>query len=255
MNLKIQHYLDLITVLTQKEIKVRYKSSFLGYLWAIVHPLAFAFVFFIAFKVVMKIQMEDYALFLIAGLFPWQWFANSVSASPMVFLGNASIIKKVNFPRNIIPLTTVLQDMIHFVLSIPVIVLFIFIYHKSPSISWFYGIPILLGIQFLMTYGISLIVSSINLFFRDLERLTAIFTTLLFYFTPIIYPETMIPEKYKTLINLNPLAPLMISWRNLFLNGQLEATSLMVSLAYSTFAFMLGYLVYKKLSWKFAEVL
>jgi len=255
MNLKIQHYLDLITVLTQKEIKVRYKSSFLGYLWAIVHPLAFAFVFFIAFKVVMKIQMEDYALFLIAGLFPWQWFANSVSASPMVFLGNASIIKKVNFPRNIIPLTTVLQDMIHFGLSIPVIVLFIFIYHKSPSISWFYGIPILLGIQFLMTYGISLIVSSINLFFRDLERLTAIFTTLLFYFTPIIYPETMIPEKYKTLINLNPLAPLMISWRNLFLNGQLEATSLMVSLAYSTFAFMLGYLVYRKLSWKFAEVL
>ncbi len=255
MNLKIQHYIDLITVLTQKEIKVRYKSSFLGYLWSIVHPLTFAFVFFIAFKIIMKIQMEDYALFLIAGLFPWQWFANSVNASPMVFLGNASIIKKVNFPRNIIPLTTVLQDMIHFVLSIPVIVLFIFIYHKSPSFSWLYGIPILLGIQFLITYGISLIVSSINLFFRDLERLTVIFMTLLFYFTPIIYPETMIPEKYKTLINLNPLAPLMISWRNLFLTGHLETTSLMVSLAYSTFAFMLGYLVYRKLSWKFAEVL
>ena len=255
MNVKIQHYIDLITVLTQKEIKVRYKSSIFGYLWSIGHPLAFAFVFFIAFKVVMKIQMEDYALFLIAGLFPWQWFANSVNASPMVFLGNASIIKRVNFPRNIIPFTTVLQDMIHFVLSIPVIVLFMFIYHKSLSLSWFYGIPLLLGIQFFMTYGISLIVSSINLFFRDLERLTVIFITLLFYFTPIIYPETMIPEKYKPFINLNPLAPLMISWRNLFLNGQLEPTSLMVSLAYSTFAFMLGYLVYRKLSWKFAEVL
>lgn len=255
MNLKIQHYLDLITVLTQKEMKVRYKHSFFGYLWSIGHPLAFAFVFFIAFKVVMKIQMEDYALFLIAGLFPWQWFANSVNASPMVFLGNASIIKKVNFPRNIIPFTTVLQDMIHFILSIPVIVLFMFIFHKSPSISWFYGIPFLMGIQLIMTYGISLTVSSINLFFRDLERLTAIFITLLFYFTPVIYPETMIPEKYKPLINLNPLAPLMISWRNLFLNGQLEATSLMVSLAYSAFAFMLGYLVYRKLSWKFAEVL
>lgn len=255
MNLQIRHYIDLITVLTQKEIKVRYKSSLFGYLWSIGHPLAFAFVFFIAFKVVMKIQMEDYALFLIAGLFPWQWFANSVNASPMVFWGNASIIKKVNFPRNIIPLTTVLQDAIHFVLSIPVIVLFMFIYHKSPSISWLYGIPLLLGIQFLMTYGISLIVSSINLFFRDLERLTGIFITLLFYFTPIIYPETMIPERYKDLINLNPLAPLMISWRNLFLNGMLEPVSLMVSLVYSIFAFMTGYLVYKKLSWKFAEVL
>lgn len=252
---KIRYYIDLIIVLTQKELKVKYKSSIFGYLWSIGHPLAFAFVFFIAFKVVMKIQMEDYTLFLIAGLFPWQWFSNSVNVSPMAFLANAALIKKVNFPRNIIPLTIVLQDMIHFVLSIPVIVLFIFIYHKSLDFSWLYGIPLLLGIQFLMIYGVSLMVSSINLFFRDLERLTAIFTTLFFYFTPIIYPETMVPEKYRNLINLNPLSPLMISWRNLFLNGTLEPASLMLSLGYGVFAFLLGYMLYKNLSWKFAEVL
>lgn len=255
MNHRMQHFIDLIIVLTRKEMKVRYKSSFFGYLWSIGHPLAFAFVFFIAFKIVMKIQKEDYALFLIAGLFPWQWFANSVNASPMVFLGNASIIKKVNFPRSTLPFATVLQDTIHFVLAIPVIVLFLFIYHKSPSFSWLYGIPALLAIQFIMAYGISLMVSSINLFFRDLERLITIFTTILFYFTLIIYPETMIPEGYKHLINLNPLAPLMISWRNLFLNGALELTSLVVSLTYSIFAFLLGYIVYKKLSWRFAEIL
>ncbi|MCJ7747978.1 MAG: ABC transporter permease, partial [Desulfobacterales bacterium] len=153
MNQRIQNIIDLIVVLTQKEMKVRYKSSFLGYLWSIAHPLAFALVFFIAFKIVMKIQMEDYSLFLIAGLFPWQWFSNSVNASPMVFLSNASIIKKVNFPRDIIPFAIVLQDMIHFILSIPVIVLFLFIYQKSPSLSWFYGIPLLMVIQFLMTLG------------------------------------------------------------------------------------------------------
>ncbi len=255
MNAEVRHYIDLITVLTQKEIKVRYKNSFFGYLWSIGHPLAFSFVFFIAFKIVMKIQMEDYALFLIAGLFPWQWFANSVNASPMVFLSNASIIKKVNFPRNIIPLTIVLQDMIHFILSIPVIVFFMFIYHKHPCFSWLYGIPVLLGTQLLMTYGFSLLVSSINLFFRDLERLIVIITTLLFYFTPIFYPETMIPEKYQPLLNFNPLAPLMIGWRNLFLHGQLEPTSIVVGLSYSVFAFILGHLVYRKLSWKFAEVL
>jgi lipopolysaccharide transport system permease protein len=250
------YYLDLIIVLTQKEIKVRYKSSLFGYLWSIGHPLAFAFVFFIAFKIVMKIQMEDYVLFLIAGLFPWQWFSNSVNAAPMVFLGNASIIKKVNFPRNLIPFTQVLQDMIHFILAIPVIVLFLFIYHKSPSLSWLYGIPALLAIQFLMTYGFCLIVSSTNLFFRDLERLTVIFTTLLFYFTPIIYPETMIPEMYKNLvINLNPLSPLMVSWRKLFLTGTLEPLYLAIGLIYATLTFAFGYLVYKKLSWKFAEVL
>lgn len=255
MNRKIQHFIDLIVVITQKEIKVRYKSSFFGYLWSIGHPLAFAFVFFIAFKVIMKVQMENYPLFLISGLFPWQWFSNSINVSPMIFLANASIIKKVNFPRNIIPFTTVLNDMIHFSLSIPVIILFMFLYHKTPSFSWFYGIPLLLSIQFLMTYGICLIISSINLFFRDLERLTGLLITLLFYFTPIVYHETMIPEKYKSLINLNPIAPLIISWRNLFLDGKLETTPLMISFSYSFFVFVLGSLVYRKLSWKFAEVL
>ncbi len=255
MKKSFQHYLDLIIVLTQKEIIVRYKSTVFGYLWSIGHPLAFAFVFFIAFKVVMKIQMEDYALFLIAGLFPWQWFANSVNASPMAFLSNASIIKKVNFPRNIIPLTTVLQDMIHFVLSIPVIVFFMFLYHKHPGLSWLYGIPILLGTQFIMTYGIALMVSSINLLFRDLERLIVIIVTFLFYFTPIIYPETMIPEKYQSLMNLNPLASLIISWKNLFLQNQLEPASLAISLSYSILALIIGHLIYKKLSWRFAELL
>lgn len=250
-----EYYRDLIFVLTQKELKIRYKNTALGYLWSITHPLAFAFVFFIAFKIIMRIQMEDYALFLIAGLFPWQWFANSINASPMVFLGNASLIKKVNFPRNIIPFTMVLQDMIHFILAIPVIVLFMLIYDQSPALSWSYGVPLLLCIQFLMTYGLSLMVSSVNLFFRDLERLIAIVTMLLFYFTPIIYPETMIPDHYRHLIYLNPVSPLMISWKNLFLNGTLEINLLVISLGYGLFALVAGYLVFWRLSRRFAEVL
>lgn len=255
MNRKTRYYLDLIIVLTFKELKVRYKSSFLGYLWSIGHPLAFAFVFFIAFKIVMKVGIDNYALFLISGLFPWQWFANSVNTAPTIFLGNASIIKKVNFPRNFIPLTLILQDMIHFILSIPVIVFFLLIYRELPSLSWLYGIPLLLFLQFFMTYGICLFISSANLFFRDLERLTVIFTTLLLYFTPVIYPETMIPQKYLPLVSLNPLAPLMISWRMLFLKGTLDPWYLSISLFYSLAAFLLGYLVYRKLSWRFAEVL
>jgi lipopolysaccharide transport system permease protein len=253
--MKIQHSIDLIIVLTQKELKVKYKNSFLGYLWSIGHPLAFAFVFFLAFKIVMRVEVEDYALFLIAGLFPWQWFSNSVNASALAFLGNASIIKKINFSRNLIPFTLVVQDMIHFLLAIPIIVLFLFIYHKSPWFSWLYGIPILLAIQFVLTFGFSLIVSSTNLFFRDLERLTVIFTTLLFYFTPIIYPEKMIPAEYKNLINLNPLSPLMVNWRNLFLTGSLELSYLTISIGYAVVALTVGCWVYKRLSWKFAEVL
>lgn len=251
----LQYYKDLIIVLTQKELKVRYKNSFLGYLWSIANPLAFAFIYFVVFSVIIRIQVENFALFLIAGLFPWQWFANSVTASPGMFLANASIIKKVDFPRNIIPLTTILQDMIHFVLSIPVLALFMLLHNEFPSLSWLLGIPILLIIQFLYVYGMSLLVSAINLFFRDLERLTAIFVTFAFFLTPIIYPETMIPEKYRHLLNYNPFAPLIISWRNLFLQGTLDLASLALSATYGIIIFMVGYIVYWKLSWKFAEVL
>lgn len=251
----LKNYRDLIFVLTDKEIKIRYKNSFLGYFWSLANPLAFSFVFFIAFKVVMRIEMENYTLFLISGLFPWQWFSNSINISPLIFLSNASIIKKVNFPRNILPLATVLQDMFHFILSIPVIVIFLFIYHKSPSLSWLYGIPLLLIIQLLLIYGLSLMISSLNLFFRDLEKLVALLITFVFYFTPIIYPVKLIPQGYRYLINLNPLAPLMISWRNLFLDGTFEPIYLSVSSIFAIVSFIIGYSVYRKLSWKFAEVL
>ncbi|MCJ7664459.1 MAG: ABC transporter permease [Desulfobacterales bacterium] len=237
-------------------MKVRYKSTFFGYAWSVAHPLAFALVFFMAFKIVMRIQMEGYAVFLIAGLFPWQWFSNSVNAAPMVFSLNASLIKKVSLPRNILPLATVLQDMIHFLLAIPVIVLFLFIYHKSPSFSWLYGIPLLLTIQLLMTYGLTLLISSLNLFIKDLGRLTVIGITMLFYVTPIIYSDAMIPARYKTLVLFgNPLSSLMVSWRNLFLDGTLDISLVAASFAYSLFVLMLGWKVYTRLSWKFAEVL
>lgn len=249
------HYWDLVVVLTKKEIKVRYKNNVLGYLWSIANPLAFALVFYLAFKLVMKVQVENYALFLIAGLFPWQWFSNSVGVSPTIFLGNGSMIKKVNFPKGAVVLAIVLQDMIHFFLSLPVVVLFLFIYGSSPSWSWIYGVPLLILIQTLLTFGVALTLASINLFFRDMEKLTSICLMMLFYLTPVLYAKEMIPQEYQHLIIYNPLAPLMISWRSLLLDGQLDATYVIVSLMYALVAFGVGYWVYGKLTWRFAEVL
>jgi len=255
MNSKTRHYIDIVIVLLQKDLKVRYKSTFFGYLWSVCHPLAFALVFFIAFKVVVKIPIEDYTLFLIAGLFPWQWFANSVNSSASLFLGNAPIIKKVNFPRNLIVFSQVLQDMVHFILSVPIIVLFVFTYGKSLSVSWIYGIPIMLIIQFFAIYGVCLFISSVNLFFRDLERLATIFMTLLLYFTPVIYSETMIPDKYRVYMHANPLASFVVNWRNLLLNGNVDWLLVFESLIYSLIILFIGQITYEKLNWRFAEVL
>jgi len=255
MNRALQYRLDLLTVLTQKELKVRYKSSFLGYIWSVAHPLALTLVFFLAFKVIMRIQIENFMLFLIAGLFPWQWFSNSVGMAPGILLGNSSLIKKVSFPRHFILLTMVVQDMLHYLFAVPVLVAVVLLYGIKPTVAWIYGFPVLLALQFLLTYGVVLIISSVNLFFRDLERLTQIFLMLLFYATPIFYSESMIPEKYRYLLTLNPLSPLIVSWRNLYMSGTIDFGYLLETFGWALFIFLLGKLVFNKLSSKFAEVL
>ncbi len=251
---QLRYYIDLITVLTQKELKARYKNSFLGYLWSIANPLAFAGVLYIAFKVIIKIPMEEYPLFVITGLFPWQWFSNSVSSSSVVFLRNTTIIKKVNFTRNFLPLSVVINDLLHFVFSVPIIMLLLIYYKKPLTPALLYGLPLLFSIQLFILYGFCLALSSLTLFFRDLERLALIFIMLLFYFTPIAYSEQMIPEGYRHLIYLNPAALVIINWRHLFLDGTLVPGYLFASFMYGLLSWLVGEWIYKKLSWKFAEI-
>ena len=255
MNRSVQYLLDLTLVLTRKEIQIRYKNNILGYLWSVLQPLSFALVYFIAFKIVMRIKMENYTLFLLTGLFPWQWFANSMSEASNTFVSNASIIKKINFSRHVLVAANILNDALHFTLTIPVIILLCFVYDVSISLSWLYGIPILLILQTAMTYGLCLFIASVNLFFRDLQRLVTILVTFLFFLTPIIYDYEMVPENYRYLVALNPVAPLMTSWRSLFLTGQLDPQALILTLVYSVTIFFLGRFIYGRLVDKFAEVI
>ncbi len=249
-----QYLKDLVFVLTQKEIKVRYKSSWLGYLWSIAHPLAFAVLYFVAFRVFMRVLIPNYPLFLIAGLFPWQWLANSVNLSPNIFLHNATLLKKVRFPRNVLVATMVLNDTLHFVLSIPVILVFLLFYGLTPSWLWLIGIPLLILAEFMLVYGLALAIASLNLFFRDLERLTVLLVTFLFFLTPIVYSASMMPAEYQRLIYLNPVAPLFLSWQELFMSGSLTWPRLAATYGYALVSLGLGSLIYGKLSWKFAEV-
>jgi len=250
-----ENYRDLLLVLVEKEMQVRYRNKALGYLWSIANPLANAFVFYVAFKIMMRVRVEDYTLVLMTGIFPWQFFSNCVNSAPRIFAGNASLIKKVRFPKNILPLSMILNHMIHFLLSVPVIVVLLLFFHQSVSWSWIYGIPLLGTVTLIMVYGISLLVGTLNLFLRDLERLTAILIQFAFYLTPIVYTEEMIPPEYKHLIYYSPVAPLMISWRRLFLYGTIDFKYVLASLLYGLVFLVIGQWVYNKLSWKFGEVI
>ena len=215
---KFRYYRDLLVVLVVKEFRVRYKSTFLGYVWSVLQPLAFALVYYVVFKLIMRIRMSNFALFLITGLFAWQWFGNSVVAANGFFLASGSLIKKVKFPRAFLVAAGVLNDAIHFVVSVPVILAFMLAHHRYPTVSWIWLLPLLLLVQGLFTYGLSLAVATCNLFFRDLERLMVIFTMMWFFLTPILYPADMVPTRVRTLyLYGNPMACITACWRSMFL--------------------------------------
>jgi lipopolysaccharide transport system permease protein len=246
---------DIILVLTEKELKVRYNSNVLGYFWSIGNPLFHALIYWIIFGHILNSKVPNYAVFLITALFPWQWMQNSIAVAPMTFLGNGPIIKKVNFPRFLISLVAVIQDMIHFWASLPIIFIFLIYYKISPSLLWLIGIPILTVIQLIITYSLNLMLATINLFFRDMERLVQIFMMTMFYFTPILYDASQIPLKYQKFIFIHPVAPLMISWRKLFMEGTINWMYVLQSAIVATILLGISQTIYKKLSWRFAEIL
>src|SRR5512134_722392 len=116
--------LELLYLLVRKDLKVRYKSSILGYVWALANPFAFAFVYWIAFKYIMRVQMENYSLYLITGIFPWLWLSTGITQATRSYPNNASLVKKVRIPRAVLPLSSVVQEMVHFLFALPVIVAF-----------------------------------------------------------------------------------------------------------------------------------
>lgn len=247
------YYRDLILVLLSKDFKVRYKSTFMGYAWSVLQPLVMSLIFASIFSIIMRVQVEAYAYYLIAGMFPWQWITNTTGASNHYFLGNRTLIKKVQFDRSALVLAAVLNEAVHFLCCMPVIVGFMLYYGKAPTIDWLWMLPLLLLLQSTMMFGLGLAIATSNLFFRDLERLVGLLTQLLFYLTPIIYPLDGLPKEYLWITYANPFAGLVVCWQGLLYTGTVPPVYLGVALTWMAGLLALGLLVYRKNVWRFAE--
>jgi lipopolysaccharide transport system permease protein len=253
--MSLAQYVDLTVTLTQKEIKIRYKSNFLGYFWSLVNPLASAIVIFLVIQVILRVEMENYVVFLIIGLFAWQWLNNYLVGSCGVFLSNASFIKKCVFPRFVLPIALNLQDTFHYVMSIPIILGFVAYHHLPIGPTTLLGILTVIPAQFLLLLGFGLILSSANLFLRDVERIVMILLNMMFYLSPVLYPIVLVPEPYRKLLWINPMTPILEAWRGVFLDGVVRWSSVGVAYAWAAIAVMLGVYVYRRLSSRFAEAI
>lgn len=249
-----KYYYDLVITLIIKELKIRYKNTFLGYLWSVINPLIFALTFYVAFKNALKLSIENYLLYLLIGLFPWQYFANAVNQASCVFLVNATLIKKVIFPRFLLILGLIGNHAIHFLCTFPVIYFFMWYYDCYPQIIHLIGIPILFLNQSILIIGLGFILGTLNLFFRDMENFTSVITNILFYVTPIIYQKAMLPNNIQIILMLNPMTWIVELWRDLLLNGNLEIESLSISFIYNIIFFFIGRYIYKFYEKRFAEV-
>jgi len=247
--------MDLLRLLVKKEITLKYKRTYFGFLWSLLNPLLTAIVLFVAFKIIMRFNMDDYTLFLLTALFPWTWFAASITMSTNTLTSNVNLIKKVLFPKKFLVIALIMGQLVNLAFAIPVLTVLGFFYGKVPSWNWLYGIPMLIIVQFIVTYGIALAVSMVNAFFRDMEHLVSVLINLMFWMTPIIYPLDKIPEKYRNYLLLNPIMYLIDAWRELFLHNTIKWSSLGISFLTAVVFLFAGLAVFRGLERRLDEVI
>jgi lipopolysaccharide transport system permease protein len=246
---------DLLLLLTKKEITLRYKRTVLGIFWSLLNPILSAIVFFVAFKIFLRIKMENFTFFFLSALFPWNWFAASVTMSTGTLIGNVNLIKRIRFPRYFLVIATVLAQFVNLVFALPIIVGLSFFYGKGPGISWLLAVPILIVIQFVATTGICLAISMVNAYFGDMEYIIGVVINMLFWMTPIVFPLETVPAAYRGYLIFNPLAYLITAWRDLFMSNVIDWGSIGISLGSALIFFLLGLLVFQRFGKRLDEVL
>ncbi|MCQ8102488.1 ABC transporter permease [Methylomonas sp. SURF-2] len=255
IGINVKHFLELLYLLVQKDLKVRYKSSVLGYLWALANPFAFALVYYVAFKIIMRVQMPNYSVFLLTGMFPWVWFTNSLIQASASFKNNVSLVKKVNLVRAVLPLGSVIHEMVHFCFALPVLCCFIFFTGGILHLSWLWQLPLMVMLQLSMAYPLALILAVANVYVHDVEYIVGIGLSLLFFLTPIVYPVSMIPDTYRHIFEWNPLVALVGSWRSIFLEGNIDFKLINQCITMALIMSFLSIVIYRGGACKLGELL
>jgi lipopolysaccharide transport system permease protein len=238
-------YRSLIKNLVLKDLKLKYRGSVLGVIWSLLRPLMLIAVYTVAFKFVVRIKMDNYAFFLLVGLLPWNFFSGAAMASTTSILDNANLIKKVYFPRETLPIATVLFNFAQYILAL-VVFIPIFFFMGAFPLTWaaLLFFP-LLALHLLFAVGTALCLSALTSSFRDVAHLTEVGLVLFFWVTPIIYPITMVPPKYQSLMKLSPLASFAVGYQDILFWGRIP--ELLVSssiLCWSMVVFFVGYLLF-----------
>ncbi len=250
-------YRDLLWLWTLRQVRVRYKQSLLGIVWAILQPLALTIVFTIVFSYFVGIDTGDvpYPIFLFSVMVPWTFFATSLSTGIPSLVNNMNLVTKIFFPREILPLADIGAAFVDFLLASLVLVGLMLYYHALPGLSLLWVFP-LLFLQILLSIGVVLLGSTIIVFFRDMRFVIPLLTMVWMYACPIVYPLSAVPEQWRTLYFLNPMAGLIDGYRRVLVMGLAPQLDPILSATLVTFIlFFAGYFVFRRYEFVFADLI
>lgn len=251
----IYNYRELLKTNVKKEIRGKYKNSILGVMWSFLNPLLQLVVYSVIFGALLAGGDKTYPIYICVALIPWTYFTGAITQSAFTIIGNGNIIKKVFFPREILPISVVTSGAVNFVISTIIILAFL-IFSGLGLTPYILLYPFVLLVQYLLILGISFILSSVTVYFRDLEHIVGIVLLAAFYGTPIVYKLEQLPQNLQTLMKLNPMTHIINGYRDIFYYQQMpDMKSLFILLAISTILTVVGYMIFQKLQKGFAEEL
>jgi lipopolysaccharide transport system permease protein len=215
---KIAHFFDLLRVLVDRDMKLLYKRSALGIAWTLINPLLQLAVFSFVFRSVIPINIPKFSSFAFSGLLIWTWSQTALFQATGLITSNKALIRQPNFPTAILPVVTTMTGLIHFLLALPVLIIFLAVDGVQPS-SVLFVLPLLMVIQFVLTVGLAYPLAALNVTFRDTQHTLGVLLQMLFYLTPIFYDLNSVPKEFQPLYQLNPMVPLIEAYRAILLKG------------------------------------
>lgn len=248
-------YRTLIQTLVIKELKTRYRGSVLGFLWSLLNPLLLMLVYTVVFSIFMRVNMENYSLFMLSALLSWIWLSSSLLEGVNSIVSGGPLLKKAIFPPDVLPVVKVVSNLINYLLSIPILIILLYIVRIKTGVSLLF-LPVLLILQGLFILGLTFLSAALNVLFRDVQYILNNILTIWFFLTPIAYPISQVPAGFAWLLYFNPMTLFAMGYQDIFFyrrHPSLIGIGILLSVVCITF--WSGYTVFNRLKQIFIEEL
>ena len=253
---EIWAYRSMIRSLVHKDLRGRYQASVLGFLWTFIVPLCQLLVYTVVFSIILRSTVEKFYLYLFVALIPWNFFAACLTGGSSCVIQQQSLVNKIYFPREVVPVayvTSAFVNMLYCEIVVFAVALFSGVQFNVLGILC---LPLVMAVEYILALGITMIMSAVDVYFRDLEHILGIISMAWMFMTPIMYDITIVPERLMPIFRLNPMTSIVTAYRDILYAGSIpKLETLGISLGMGVFFLVIGFLVFGKLKRRFSEVM